>query len=755
VVVNKVSSTTQSRVLQVLTGEASAMRDNIPEGVQTVLINADMTKSKLDVLEERLRMIEGASAYEFGNAAGLCLVLDVVIPPKFKVPEFEKYKGATCPKSHLIMYCRKMAAHAQDEKLLMHFFQDSLAGMSLNWYMHLESTRVRSWKDLVDAFLKQYKYNIDMAPDRMLQNMAKKRTETFKEYAQRWRELSAQVAPPLHESERITMFVETLEDPFYELVLGSVSSNFSDLVTIGERVERGLKRGKVAQNPSTVTTARKPRFNNSNKKKEGEVQAASTMPYWEGFQPQYQPNYRPSSAYVANTVPSYQYNAPRPRSGYRPLPITHNAYQPNAGGQNFNQAQNQNLGQRSNPGEKTVKFTPISMTYTELLPDLLKNALVSLCPAKTLQSPYPKYYNASAKCEYHSGEMGHSTENCRALKFKVQSLIDSGWLTFQEQKPSVDKNPLTGHANTTVNVMMEKESLSLVRSVTKLKKPLSEVFGAICQAGLFKYEYRPEDKCGFHASTKHSIDECAEFKYFVQDPIDRHILQVSHQKREGEVFAGEEWIPQRPKPLVIRFTKATNPVPSGRQPLVIQTPSSFPYKDDKVVPWKYGVSIIQGEQKHESANQDKAEIENISGVGGMTRSGRLFTPPDLRGKKSRDEIKEEMVAEKAKSCLKGKAVQVNLESEGKEGKEITDKDACEFVKFIQQREYKVVDQLNRMPAKVSLLELLMHSDSHRKLLMKILSRAHVEQDISLDKFEGIVSHITANNYLTFIEDEIP
>jgi len=39
--------------------------------------------------------------------------------------------------------------------------------------------------------------------------------------------------------------------------------------------------------------------------------------------------------------------------------------------------------------------------------------------------------------------------------------------------------------------------------------------------------------------------------------------------------------------------------------------------------------------------------------------------------------------------------------------------------------------------------------------MKILSGAHVEQDLSLDKFEGIVSHITANNYLTFTKEEIP
>jgi len=67
----------------------------------------------------------------------------------------------------------------------------------------------------------------------------------------------------------------------------------------------------------------------------------------------------------------------------------------------------------------------------------------------------------------------------------------------------------------------------------------------------------------------------------------------------------------------------------------------------------------------------------------------------------------------------------------------------------------VVDQLNRMPASVSLLELLMYSTAHQNLLMKILSGAHVKQDLSLDKFEGIVSHITANNYLTFTEEEIP
>jgi len=271
VVIDKVPSNTQPRVLQVHAGETSVMKNNVNEGVQSMMFNTDMTKSKLEILEERFRMIEGASACEFGDAVGLCLVPDVVIPPKFKVPEFKKYRGATCPKSHLVIYCRKMVAHAHDEKLLMHFFQESLAGTTLNWYMHLELVKIQTWKDLVNAFIKQYKYNMDMAPNRMqLQSLFKRSTETFKEYAQRWRELAVQVEPPLHENEMTTMFIETLQSPYYEHVLGSVSSNFSDIVIIDEKVEYGFKSGKIAQNRSAVNNVRKPRFNN-NRKKEGEV----------------------------------------------------------------------------------------------------------------------------------------------------------------------------------------------------------------------------------------------------------------------------------------------------------------------------------------------------------------------------------------------------------------------------------------------------------------------------------------------------
>ena len=97
-------------------------------------------------------------------------------------------------------------------------------------------------------------------------------------------------------------------------------------------------------------------------------------------------------------------------------------------------------------------------------------------------------------------------------------------------------------------------------------------------------------------------------------------------------------------------------------------------------------------------------------------------------------------------------------SEGREGcgkKEVSLEEASEFLRIIQQSEFKVIEQLNKTPARVSLLELLMSSEPHRALLVKVLNEAHVAQDISVEGFGGIVNNITANNYLTFAEEEIP
>ena len=95
------------------------------------------------------------------------------------------------------------------------------------------------------SFIRQYQYNSDMAPNRMqLQNMCKKEHESFKEYAQRWKDLAAQVVPPMMEREMITVIVDTLPVFYYEKMVGYMPSSFVDLVFAGERIEVGLRRGK-------------------------------------------------------------------------------------------------------------------------------------------------------------------------------------------------------------------------------------------------------------------------------------------------------------------------------------------------------------------------------------------------------------------------------------------------------------------------------------------------------------------------------
>ncbi|RDX75148.1 hypothetical protein CR513_45013, partial [Mucuna pruriens] len=65
--------------------------------------------------------------------------------------------------------------------------------------------------DLAEAFLKQYRYNEELAPNRtQLQRIIKRDTKTFKEYGQWWREVAAHVQPPLSEKEMVTMYIDTL-----------------------------------------------------------------------------------------------------------------------------------------------------------------------------------------------------------------------------------------------------------------------------------------------------------------------------------------------------------------------------------------------------------------------------------------------------------------------------------------------------------------------------------------------------------------
>lgn len=326
------------------------------------------------MLEEKLKAIEGH--YAFGlNASDMCLVPGLIMPPKFKTPNFEKYKGDSCPKQHLVMFCRKMTSYAHNDKLMIHCFQDSLSGTSLSWYMQLEKSHIQSWLDLANAFLKQYDYNSDMAPSRMqLQGLSQESNESFRGYAERWRELATQVQPRLLEKELVDLFMDTLQGSYYEKMIGSTAPDFSYLVSAGIRIESMLKSGKI-QDVWNIQASENESLVSSQEQEEMEINAI-----WE--------------------VPQAPYHAPFPPQGQ---------YPPENRGSPWNQRQaphQQDQHNRQRPRKPVRHFDPLPMSYSQVLSYLLNDGLIVPKELRPVIPPYPPNFDVNARCDFHVGHRG-------------------------------------------------------------------------------------------------------------------------------------------------------------------------------------------------------------------------------------------------------------------------------------------------------------------------------------------------------------
>jgi hypothetical protein len=127
----------------------------------------------------------------------------------------------------------------------------------------------------------------------------------------------------------------------------------------------------------------------------------------------------------------------------------------------------------------------------------------------------------------------------------------------------------------------------------------------------------------------------------------------------------------------------------------------------------------------------------------MTRSGRGFAPKSLQEN-------VEVLATPVSKDTPSEDVEVEA-SKSKDPQE----EADEFLRIIRKSDYKVIDQLNQTPTKISMLSLLMSSEAHRTALLKLLNAAHVNQDITVVQFDGVCNNITASCCLGFIDAELP
>ncbi|XP_050889760.1 uncharacterized protein LOC127095058 [Lathyrus oleraceus] len=510
----------------------------------------------------------------------------------------------------------------------------------------------------------------------------------------------------------------TLQGPYYEKMVGSTSIGFSDMVVAEERIESGLKSGKIPNAVGPSNGAKKP-YVDFAKKKEGETNNTSVA------RGRGRAHRVPYQQVAAVTPGPYQQNVGPPPNHYQQqyAPPQQQYYPP---GQ-----------QRLRKPER--KFDPIPTTYARMLPYLLKGSLVQL---RELKPPtvLPPGYDANAHCEFHMGAPGHTIENCRALKHKVQDLIDSKAITFTPNGPNTNNNLMPTHAGPSVSVVEVDKMVK--QCVGDIRTPLS-----IVKEQLLMKDVHPgcDAKCEGYLMNPH---ECERLKVGIQRLIDQQVLIVEQIPANNEVDMLE--IPYDPVRVPIEIPYDPIPVPATAYPitpLVITVPAPFAFDNTKAVPWNYDskVFLYGQEMKEEPTRPEEASV-NITRAGGITRSGRVFAPACPAGG----------VDQGASNRNPGKQV-ANDEGRGPNAAEkVNPNDEVEeFLRLIKKSDYKVVDQLNQTPSKISMLALLMSSEAHREALMKFLRTAHVPQEISVNQFEAVVANISASSCLGFNDDELP
>ena len=102
-------------------------------------------------------------------------------------------------------------------------------------------------------------------------NFKKKSTESFRQYAQRWRKEAALVQPSLTKKEMTVTFIHTLRAPYYEKLVGNATKKFADPVLSREMIDAAIKSGRMSVR-ETSGSSKKPM---ASKKKEKKANATS------------------------------------------------------------------------------------------------------------------------------------------------------------------------------------------------------------------------------------------------------------------------------------------------------------------------------------------------------------------------------------------------------------------------------------------------------------------------------------------------
>ncbi|XP_027072065.1 uncharacterized protein [Coffea arabica] len=313
------------------------------------------------------------------------------------------------------------------------------------------------------------------------------------------------------------------------------------------------------------------------------------------------------------------------------------------------------------------------------------------------------------------------------------------------------------------------------RTFTNLGRPVDQLYEQLKAAGKigtippktyskgFPIGYDPQSFCAYHSGAPgHSTANCWALKHKIQDMIESGDIVLrrrdeqgpnvsknplpTHKDTVGVITINEEI--EKPAQFIVNEAKImgvigkpfileeeayeikenTDPfilemIPFECEPselAVLELPEQPPILNLQEVPWNYSepTLLIGGEKV------PRKEVDAI------TRSGRII------GKPAVDEP----------SKAKENAVPTRPI--------VTDEEAFNFLKMLKKSEYKVVEQLDKLPAQISILNLLLTSELHREALLKVLTEAQVPKNIPVDKFTHVVEHVLASNQISFSDEDL-
>ncbi|XP_071923087.1 uncharacterized protein [Coffea arabica] len=334
---------------------------------------------------------------------------------------------------------------------------------------------------------------------------------------------------------------------------------------------------------------------------------------------------------------------------------------------------------------------------TRKIVNLKATGKIGTVPPKLYPKGIPPSYNAQAICANHSGSPGHTTGNYWALKHKIQNMIVSGDILLRrkgEQRPNVSKNLLPEHGST-VGVIITDENFI---DPTQYIVDETEVFGVI-----------ETD----HTRMRKSLS--AE-KFMTNDDVEENLKSLVFEKEEP--FIVERGVSEVDKSLFILD------LPSFEwdisEPVILEFSEQMPINNLQEVPWNYKESILLVGDK-------KCLKEEVSTI---ATSGRIVKNSDI-DVQSRAKVKSPTPKPR-----------------------VSENEAVDFLKMLKRSEYKIVEQLDRMPSQISFLNLLLTSELHKEALLKILNETQIPKDIPVDKLSNIVGNILAANHITFFDDDL-